>query len=918
MATDPSSAASPNFLISAADYIKDYMKETGSGAQAVKDAAETKQPVALPDFELIGRKSDLADISSVLLTKGKKNNLILTGQSGVGLSSLIMGLQASKTDPSTPLAMVEKNFFYLDIDALFSCESDKEIKDGFQKAMDTLTTLTSQGKDVVLVIENTKDFMNGVIDNRVTSMISKIMEATQKNPHFQTIFAATDQERPALDKSHAGFRKFFTLKDVGEPPKDELRLIVEAAAKDMGKQYDVTVSQEAIDSVLELTDKFPLPDLPAQPMRSLIVLEGAITSHLLTAQTKPAGLDDLKKTLDIVTIALATGKPAEGDLADRTPDELEGIRQDTDATIKRVEEEWKGRQDEIAGLYQKIMRDIKNIQEDNDKITAAKEAEKAKMAFKEEADEQFRAARDEYQAEKDKGDDADNKETLRDLQRALNKIGQDYQMKTGEDFVEPDQSQDPKAKASKDFSTDLSAWSSGEVKEAEDDREKYEEDLIEKKARYKELMANADGTPPKLTDDDVLAEFSRLSNVPMNKLQEDEIEKLLNLAPDLKKRVFGQDETIDALADAVITAKAGLKKPNAPIANFLFLGASGTGKTELSKALAELLFGDEEALEAFRMENYKQETSINTLLGSPQGFQGYEQGGKLVNTVRRKPYSVLLFDELEKAYPDIFDTFLAMCDEGVVEDTRGLKAYFGNIVNIFTSNFGEQYFLDPTLTHEQAAEKAMNDLRTAINPKTGALLFKPAFLNRLTIFCFNILGEPEIIQIADKNLKELNEQAADKGVSVDMPEAEVKKMCKQQYDPFEGGRGIRNYIQNILKPFVAKAIFRNKNVPGVVQIGYTLGEIDDKAKERIKAEVEAETEDNSEAGVKAQFEAVSKGGSMNSKQAEEKIKGRIEAAERKTAEISAEFIPADAPKPAAPVAANSNTATTAAKPALAN
>jgi ATP-dependent Clp protease ATP-binding subunit ClpB len=915
MATDSSSKASANFLISASNYMKNYMKETGAGAQAVKDAAEAKAngraAAPLPDFELIGRKKDMAEIGSVLLTKGKKNNLILTGQSGVGISSLIMGLQASKTDPSTPLDLVEKNIFYLDIDALFSSSEGKDINAGFQKAMDSLTMLTSQGKDVVLIVEDTKDFMNGVADNKATNIINKMMLAAKKNSHFQMIFAANDQDLPKLSGNHAGFRKYFTLKDVEEPPKDELRLIVEAAARDLGKKYDVEVSQKAIDSALELTDKFPLQNLPAQPTSSLIVLEGAITSHLLTAQTKPPGLDELQKTLDIVTIALATKKPAEGEYANRTPDELETIRLDRDTTIKRLMAEWDDKQKQIALLYTKVMRDINQIQVNNDQIASAKEAEKSRRAQKNDADEKFLAARQELEAAKArKADDG----VILGLQRALNRIGQKYSMNTGDEWIEP---KGGIQSSTAELNDDLSAWSSGDILKIEEERKKYEDDLIEKRAAYKALTANADGSPVEMTDDDVLAEFSRLSNVPMNKLQEDETEKLLGLAAEMKKYIFGQDGPIDALADAVITAKAGLKEPNQPIANFLFLGPSGTGKTETARVLARLLFGDESALEIFRMENYKDKTSINTLIGSPQGLVGYEEGGKLVNTARKKPYSVFLFDELEKAYPDIFDTFLAMCDDGVVEDTRGLKAYFGNIINIFTSNFGERYFMDPSKTPEQARDLAIEDLK-------NSGLFKPAFLNRLNIFCYNSLGQYEIVRIADKNLKELNEQAASKGVSVDMPKAEIEKMVAQQYDPYQGGRGIRSYIQQSIKPFVAKIMFKNKNAPGVVQISYTSGEIDDAAKDEIRAAVEAENDaqNNSVEGVKAQFDAVANGqpvpAPMDDKETKARIEDKIKAVEKEKAEISANFIPAPAEgaKPAAsaaPVAANTNTP----KPALA-
>jgi len=935
MATD-----SPNFLTSASDRLKSYnaglhndylsiYKADHPGFddemyQVDKEYQEKFPDFAPPAFELIGRKDVMTDVSKALLTKSKKNNVVMTGQSGIGLSTIILGLEAGKADPSTPMDMVEKNFFYLDVDALFSLDSDQEIKDGFNKAMDTLTRLTDLGKDVVLVIEDTKDFLDGVTENHVNNIISKLMEATNSNPHFQTIFAATDQELPALYQSHKGFRKKFQLQDVGEPPKDELRAIVEAAAKNLGMQYGVTISQEAINSALAMPEKIPLPDLPAQPTLSLTILEGAITSHLLTAQAKPPGLDALKKDLDIVTIALATKTPAEGEFANRTEDELEGIRKDRDATITRLEAEWKVKQDEIALLYKSVKRDMDGIRQDSDKIAAEIAAEEKRRVLKKEADEQFRAVRNELRAAKAKETDSDaDKETQLRLQATLNDIRRNYEMNTSKNYAEPSETPDPEADAVTNLSAKLSGFSSGEIKDLEKHRKIYVDDLIEKRAEYKALTTNPDGTPLELTEDDVLAEFSRLSKVPMNKLQEDETEKLLSLAARMKEFIFGQDGAVDMLANAVIRAKAGIKPPNKPIGSFLFLGPSGTGKTETAKVLARLLFGDESAMVTFNMENYKDKTSINTLLGSPQGLVGYEEGGKLVNTVRKRPYSVLLFDELEKAYPDIRDVFLSMCDEGVVEDTRGLKAYFGNIVNIMTSNFGAEFLLDEDIDFEDAKEMAEHKLRTARDPQTGELVFKAEFLNRVTIVCYNRLGEPEIIRIADKDINEINEQAADKGISVDMPEAEVIKMIKQQYDPFQGGRGIGKYIEDTIGTFVSETIFRHRNVPGVVKIGYTPGDLDEAARDKIKAKVEREMR----AKLKAQFADASSGQTLDldetdQKAAEEIIKAKTVIAEKNSAQISAEFTPADAAKPtakpAAQLAANDTGVPAAARASLVN
>ena len=284
MSPASSSAITPDFLIRGADYLAEH-----------------------PHFKLIGRQPELNASMDALLRKSTGNNLVLYGPGGVGLSSIVMGLQAAKDDPATPFDIVSKNFYYLDVDALFSLSDPAAINEGFRKAMDTL----QKSSDSVLVIEDTKGFLDGVQNNNVSNMVNALMRDVKPNQQqFQTIFVAADADLPALLKSHSDIAKNFTMQDVGEPPKDELREIIESAVKDMEEQYGIAVSKEAVDSVTELTAKYPGLTLGvAQPKRSILLLEGAMTAYCRTAHTQPPELEALEQTLTLANAALDSGSP---------------------------------------------------------------------------------------------------------------------------------------------------------------------------------------------------------------------------------------------------------------------------------------------------------------------------------------------------------------------------------------------------------------------------------------------------------------------------------------------------------------------------------------------------------------------------------------------------------------------------------
>ena len=252
------------------------------------------------------------------------------------------------------------------------------------------------------------------------------------------------------------------------------------------------------------------------------------------------------------------------------------------------------------------------------------------------------------------------------------------------------------------------------------------------------------------------------THIPVSKLLEGEIEKLLKMEERLHERVIGQEAAVKAVAAAVRRARAGLQDPNRPIGSFIFLGPTGVGKTELARALAEFLFDDESAMIRIDMSEYQERHTVSRLIGAPPGYVGYDEGGQLTEAVRRKPYSVVLFDEIEKAHREVFNTLLQMLDDGRLTDGHGRTVDFKNTVVIMTSNIGSQYINDPTLTDEQRRDRAMDALRQA---------FPPEFLNRVDdIIVFHSLSRADLAQIIQMQLKRLRKILAGQGLNLELSE----------------------------------------------------------------------------------------------------------------------------------------------------
>ena len=330
-----------------------------------------------------------------------------------------------------------------------------------------------------------------------------------------------------------------------------------------------------------------------------------------------------------------------------------------------------------------------------------------------------------------------------------------------------------------------------------------------------------------VTEEEIAKVVSRWTGIPLSKLMEGEREKILHLDDILHKRVIGQDEAVTKVSEAILRSRAGIADPNRPIGSFLFLGPTGVGKTELAKALAESLFDDEHNLVRIDMTEYMEKFSVSRLIGAPPGHVGYDEGGQLTEAVRRKPYSVVLFDEIEKAHPDVFNILLQVLDDGRITDSQGRTVDFKNTIIILTSNLGSAYLLDGIDENGEISEDAKEKVSQLLKQS-----FRPEFLNRLDeIVYYKPLTKDNITKIIDLLIKDLSSRLEDKQLKLEITPLAKDLIIENGYDPVYGARPLKRYLQSKIETMIAKTIIGQDLQPGnTIEIGAKNGDFTVKVK----------------------------------------------------------------------------------------
>jgi ATP-dependent Clp protease ATP-binding subunit ClpB len=321
-----------------------------------------------------------------------------------------------------------------------------------------------------------------------------------------------------------------------------------------------------------------------------------------------------------------------------------------------------------------------------------------------------------------------------------------------------------------------------------------------------------------VTEEEIANIVSRWTGIPVVKLVEGEREKLLRLESILQERVVGQSEAVELVSDAVLRARAGIKDPNRPIGSFIFLGPTGVGKTELAKALAQSLFDSEEQMIRMDMSEYMEKHAVSRLIGAPPGYVGYEEGGQLTEAVRRKPYSVILLDEIEKAHPEVFNILLQMLDDGRITDSQGRTVDFKNTIIIMTSNIGSQILLENQSNRQEGKERVLEVLRSH---------FRPEFLNRIDeIITFNPLDLSAIKEIVSKLINDLSKRLKEQNIHVEITNSASEYIAQHGFDPVYGARPLKRYIQRNIETLLAREIISgNVKEKNTVQIDLGDGKI---------------------------------------------------------------------------------------------
>ena len=651
---------------------------------------------------LIGREDEVERIIQVL-SRRTKNNPVLIGEPGVGKTAIVEGLARRIADGDVPESLKSKRVVALDLGAMVA---GAKYRGEFEERLKSvLSEIKASDGEIITFLDELHTLVGaGAAEGAMDG--SNMMKPMLARGELRMIGATTlDEYRKHIEKDAALERRFQPVL-VEAPSVEETVGILRGLKERYEVHHGVRITDSALIAAAVLSDRY----IPARflPDKAIDLVDESASRLRIEIDSMPEEIDELTRRRIQLEI------------------ERQALRKESD----------RASQDRLSG----VEREIADLTEEIDALTARWDREKSVISSIRSAKEQIDAARTE----------AERAERNADLARA----------------------------AELRYGTIVG----------------LEAELAKRESELENLHADGSMLSEEVTDQDVAEVVGRWTGIPVSRLLEGEAEKLIRLEDHLHQRVVGQIAAVSAVANAVRRSRAGLSEPGRPVGTFLFLGPTGVGKTELGRALAEFMFDDDSAMVRIDMSEYMEKHSVARLIGAPPGYVGYDEGGQLTEAVRRRPYTVVLLDEIEKAHPEVFNVLLQLLDDGRLTDGQGRTVDFSNVVLIMTSNLGSEQ-IDPA--------GAPDDVRDAVLARVRAH-FKPEFLNRIDdLVVFDRLTEEDLRQIVEIQIGHLGERLAGRNVRLVMGDGALDALAVKGYDPVYGARPLKRVIQKELADRIA-------------------------------------------------------------------------------------------------------------------
>ena len=705
---------------------------------------------------VIGRDDEIRRVIQVL-SRRTKNNPVLIGQPGVGKTAIAEGLALRIVEGDVPQSLKDKRVIALDMGALVA---GAKFRGDFEERLKSVLREVKDAEGRVILFIDELHLVVGAGKAEGSADAANLLKPELARGTLRCVGATTlDEYRQHIEKDAALARRFQPV-FVDEPNVEDTIAILRGLKPRYEAHHGVRITDSAIVAAANLShryiaDRF-LPD------KAIDLVDEASSRLAMEKESVPEPIDQLQRRLQQLELAQRQLADEEEASATARRRDIEDEMEELKKRLASLREQWEA---EKLGLD-----DVQSVRKELDQV-----------------EHQFRTLETEIRQKQSSGQPVSES----DFQRLFEL---DQQKRNLTKRIEAQE---------EEASTEALEKAGGEAGVGDEQAEPLGRRLLRKE----------------VTDEEIAEVVSAWTGVPVSRMMETERAKLLVMEERLHQRVVGQDEAVEAVANAVRRSRSGLQDPHRPIGSFLFLGPTGVGKTELCKALAQVMFDDENAMVRVDMSEFMERHSVARLIGAPPGYVGYEEGGKLTEAVRRRPYAVILLDEMEKAHPDVFNILLQVLDDGRLTDGHGRTVDFTNTVIVMTSNVGSQA-IQQIASEGGTEEEMLAAVQDALKTR-----FLPEFLNRVDdTVVFHPLRRDEITRIVGLQLKELSRRLADNGINLLVTEEAVNRIATEGYDPSYGARPLKRVIQRELQNALATELLRGKYPEGTtVQVDYQDG-----------------------------------------------------------------------------------------------